>query len=141
MNLRRNLYELHERAHNEDCPRRDRGENFARRINIDDYRAARNGSLDFPQTQDVSLWGKGARGNYSFISDLHQMFDFFKLKLFSIQCPDFGFIQLIELLNHLPNVQSLILYCNTSYFSAKEIPFVENWNRIPHVICSWSMWN
>lgn len=102
-------------------------------MNIDDYRAARNCSLYFPNAQDVSLWGKGARGNYSFISDLHQMFDFTRLKSFSIQCPDFGFIQLIQLLNHLPNVQSLTLYSNTSYLSTKDIPVVENGNRIPYV--------
>ena len=103
-------------------------------MNIDDYRAARNCSLHFSRVKDVSLWGKGARGNYSFISDLHQMFDFRQLKSFSIQCPDFGFIQLIELLNHLPNVHSLILYANTSYFSSREIPKFDNVNRIPNVI-------
>ena len=58
---RRNLYELHERAHNDDCPRRDRGINLARRVNIDDYRAATNCSLQFPQATELSLWGKGGR--------------------------------------------------------------------------------
>ena len=105
--LRRNLYELHERAHNDACLRRDRGINLARRVNIDDYRAATNCSLQFPYATEVCLWGKGARGNFSFLADLSHMFNFSKLTNFSVQCPDFGLVQLIELLNHLPNLNSV----------------------------------
>jgi hypothetical protein len=133
---RRNLYELHERAHNDDCPRRDRGINLARRVNIDDYRAATNCSLQFPYATELSLWGKGARGNFSFIADLRHMFNFSKLTHFSVQCPDFGLSQLIEVLNHLPNVHSLILYANTSYLSGEQIQsvnFYSNKNRIVNV--------
>ncbi len=130
---RRNLYELHERAHNDACPRRDRGINFARRVNIDDYRAATNCSLQFPYATELSLWGKGARGNFSFIADLSHMFHFSKLTHFSVQCPDFGLSQLIEVLNHLPNVYSLILYANTSYLSGEQIQSVSKKNRIVNV--------
>jgi hypothetical protein len=64
------------------------------------------------------------------------MFNFSKLTHFSVQCPDFGLIQLIEVLNHLPNVHSLILYANTSYLSGKQIQsvdFFSNKNRILNV--------
>ncbi|CAF0906703.1 unnamed protein product [Rotaria sordida] len=133
---RRNLYELHERAHNDACLRRDEGKNLARRVNIDDYRAATNCSLQFPCATELSLWGKGARGNFSFIADLSHMFHFSKLTHFSVQCPDFGLAQLTELLNHLPNVHSLILYANTSYLTSEQIQsvdFISNKNRIANV--------
>jgi hypothetical protein len=64
------------------------------------------------------------------------MFNFSKLTHFSVQCPDFGFAQLIEVLNHLPNVHSLILYANTSYLSGEQIQsidFLSNKNRIVNV--------
>jgi len=64
------------------------------------------------------------------------MFNFSKLTNFSVQCPDFGLIQLIELLNHLPNLHSLILYANTSYLSGEQIQstdFFSNKNRIINV--------
>lgn len=84
----------------------------------------------------MSLWGKGARGNFSFLADLSHMFNFNKLTNFSVQCPDFGLTQLIELLNHLPNVHSLILYANTSYLSGEQIQsvdFLSSKNRIVNV--------
>ena len=64
------------------------------------------------------------------------MFHFSKLTHFSVQCPDFGLAQLIEVLNHLPNVHSLILYANTSYLSVEQIQsvhFLSNQNRITNV--------
>jgi hypothetical protein len=64
------------------------------------------------------------------------MFNFSKLTNFSVQCPDFGLAQLIEVLNHLPNVHSLILYANTSYLSGEQIQsidFLSNKNRIVNV--------
>jgi hypothetical protein len=64
------------------------------------------------------------------------MFNFSKLTHFSVQCPDFGLTQLIEVLNHLPNVHSLILYANTSYLSGEQIQsvnFYSNKNRIVNV--------
>ena len=122
---RRNLYELHERAHSDCCPRTDRGGNFARRVNIDDYRAATNSPLRFPLARELCLWGKGARGNFSFLSDLSQMFPFPKLTHLSIQCPDFGLVQLLDLLNHLPQLEVLTLYSNTSYLSERQTPPVD----------------
>lgn len=64
------------------------------------------------------------------------MFAFSKLTHFSVQCPDFGLSQLIELLNHLPNLYSLVLYANTSYLSCDQIQpilCVSNKNRITNV--------
>ncbi|CAF1419559.1 unnamed protein product [Rotaria magnacalcarata] len=133
---RRNLYELHERAHNDACPRREKGKNLARRVNIDDYRAATNCSLQFPYANELSLWGRGAKGNFSFLADLSHMFNFSKLTHFSVQCPDFGLSQLIELLKHLPNIHSLMLYANTSYLSSEQVQpvcFLSNENRITNV--------
>lgn len=102
-------------------------------MNIDDYRATINSSLQFPYTTDLCLWGQGARGNFSFISDLNRMFDFTKLTNFSVQCPDFGYQQLSELLNRLPNVHSLTLFTNASYLSAPA-NLVRNHNRIENVL-------
>lgn len=91
--------------------------NFAKRVNIDDYRAVTNTSLQFPYAKELCLWGRGARGNYSFIADLSLMFQFSKLTHLSIQCPDFGLIQLTEFLSRLPNLVSLTLFTNTSYLT------------------------
>ena len=102
-------------------------------MNIDDYRAATNCSLQFPCATELSLWGKGARGNFSFLADLSHMFHFAALTHFSVQCPDFGLAQLIELLNHLPNLHSLTLYANTSYLSDELFQFDSMENRIVNV--------
>ena len=115
--FRRNLYELHGRAHNDSCLRTDCGLNFAKRVNIDDYRAVTNCSLQFPYATELCLWGAGARGNFSFIADLSQLFQFSKLTHLSIQCPDFGLTQLVEFLNDLPNLHSLTLFTHTSYLT------------------------
>ena len=64
------------------------------------------------------------------------MFQFSKLNYLSIQCPDFGLIQLIELLNHLPNLSTLTLYSNASYLSNEQIRTIEfssMKNRISHL--------
>lgn len=94
-------------------------------MNIDDYRAATNCSLQFPSARELCLWGKGARGNFSFLADLSHMFPFPKLTHLSIQCPDFGLVQLMDLLDHLPQLEVLTLYANTSYLSEKHIPLLD----------------
>jgi hypothetical protein len=64
------------------------------------------------------------------------MFNFGQLTHLSIQCPDFGQLPLVELLDQLPHADALTLYAKTSYLDDEHLSDVERVSsrtRIRHV--------
>ncbi|CAF1124469.1 unnamed protein product [Rotaria sordida] len=106
---RRNGYELYEPMDNDICSDRESNLNLSREIVIWGQQAAVNCFIKFYRVTSLVFMDRYVEDNRLLLDDFKRIVPLIQLTQLVIECFELRHNQLVEILHHVPNVQTLIL--------------------------------